>query len=99
MQKAPPKFSPQEDATILRLRAQSVRWTEVAKAIHRAPNAVRVHGYALLGQTPPGRAPCIRASVRPIIIADDREPLPAGHPASWGAITAGTTLEGSAYAF
>ena len=29
--------------------------------------------------------------------ADDRPALAAGHPASWGAITAGTVLEGTAY--
>lgn len=27
----------------------------------------------------------------------DREPLPAGHPATWDAITAGTVLEGEVY--
>lgn len=26
-----------------------------------------------------------------------REPLPAGHPASWGALTSGTVLEGAPY--
>jgi hypothetical protein len=26
-----------------------------------------------------------------------REPLPAGHPLSWGLITAGTLLEGGRY--
>lgn len=27
----------------------------------------------------------------------EREPLPAGHPDSWGAITAGTLLDGTPY--
>jgi hypothetical protein len=29
---------------------------------------------------------------------DDRLPLPSGHPVSWGLLTLGTVLEGSAYA-
>ncbi len=29
---------------------------------------------------------------------DDRTTLPAGHPPSWGLLTAGTVLAGSAYA-
>ena len=29
---------------------------------------------------------------------DDRLPLPTGHPLSWGLLTLGTLLEGSAYA-
>jgi hypothetical protein len=29
---------------------------------------------------------------------DDRLPLPTGHPLSWGVLTLGTLLEGSAYA-
>lgn len=29
----------------------------------------------------------------------DRPALPAGHPDTWGAITRGTVLEGSAYPF
>jgi hypothetical protein len=29
---------------------------------------------------------------------DDRPPLPSGHPVSWGLLTLGTLLEGSAYA-
>ena len=29
---------------------------------------------------------------------DDRLPLPPGHPLSWGLLTLGTALEGSAYA-
>jgi hypothetical protein len=29
---------------------------------------------------------------------DDRLPLPPGHPTSWGLLTLGTVLDGSAYA-
>ncbi len=29
---------------------------------------------------------------------DERRPLPSGHPLSWGLLTLGTVLEGSAYA-
>jgi hypothetical protein len=32
-------------------------------------------------------------------LAPERPPLPAGHPASWGAITQGTLLEGAPYPF
>lgn len=30
---------------------------------------------------------------------DDRPPLPAGHPLTWGLITRGTTLEEAPYPF
>jgi len=30
---------------------------------------------------------------------DNRPPLPAGHPMSWGLINQGTTLESAAYPF
>lgn len=30
---------------------------------------------------------------------DDRPALPSGHPDTWGLITAGTCIEGSAYPF
>ncbi len=30
---------------------------------------------------------------------NDRGPLPAGHPLSWGAINAGTVLDGAGYPF
>ena len=30
---------------------------------------------------------------------DDRLPLPPGHPTTWGLLTAGTSLEGSAYVY
>ncbi|MBW4024959.1 MAG: hypothetical protein HIU92_17820 [Proteobacteria bacterium] len=32
------------------------------------------------------------------LLRDDRIALPAGHPISWGLLTAGTVLEGSAFA-
>jgi hypothetical protein len=44
---------------------------------------------------------CSRTTRRFFVIGrpghDDRQPLPAGHPVSWGAITKGTVLEGTAY--
>lgn len=34
-----------------------------------------------------------------IDVSDERLPLPPGSPISWGAITAGTVLEGAAYVY
>lgn len=67
--------------------AQAPRW-------RRGPAAGREYG------CPKGRAITSDhpAEDEPgVASADEREPLPPGHPVSWGALTAGTLLEGVPY--
>jgi hypothetical protein len=43
-------------------------------------------------------AELVRPVSLPTVAKDERLPLPSGHPVSWGLLTRGTLLEGSAYA-
>lgn len=46
----------------------------------------------------PAQHRAILAELDAVAPDPERPPLPAGHPTSWGAINAGTVLEGSRYA-
>ena len=77
------------DTRIRRMRAEGASWDTIAAQL-------LVSRWSAIER---GRAIGARAPLRPPAPAADpaREALPAGHPDSWGAITAGTLLDGSAY--
>ena len=79
-----------QDTQIRRLRAEGVAWDTVAAILGLARWTVIDRGRRIGAFRPP------RQSVPP---QDDlaRDPLPAGHPRSWGVLTAGTVLEGTPY--
>lgn len=93
---APPKktiVTPEADATIHRMRAQGTTWAKIAAAIGCSQFMAIQRGKQIGAYTE-------RAAPPPppeMIEHNAREPLPAGHPLSWTAITAGTTLEGARY--
>ena len=79
-----------QDTQIRRLRTEGASWDVVALAL------------SLARWTVIERARAIGAERRPlnaITVLDeaDREPLPAGHAETWGAINRGTTLEDVAF--
>jgi len=82
------------DSRLVRLRDEgaSIRSLAIAFGLSRTAIAVRA---GRLGLALPTKPP-VPAIIGP---APDlaRDPLPAGHPISWGLITAGTALEGAAY--
>jgi hypothetical protein len=88
------------DQRLIRLRQEGKSFRFMAKAfgLGRTTITERVRRLGLDIPATPGpqpRAPQPRASQPE---ADDaRAPLAAGHPISWGLITAGTCLEGSPY--
>ena len=81
-----------QDAQIRRLRAEGATWDMIAAALH-VTRWTAIERGRRIGAQPPLRK--LGGSPKP----DDpaRDPLPAGHPSSWGAITAGTALEGAPY--
>lgn len=78
------------DTRIRRRRAEGASWETIAAELSLAPREVMERG---------GRIGVREVSAAPPSGSEDpaREPLPAGHPASWDAINAGTVLEGEPY--
>jgi hypothetical protein len=79
-----------QDTTLRRLRAEGETWEAIAAALGVARFTAIERGRRIGAPRPaPG----------PRIIREDpnREPLPAGHPRAWGALVAGTVLDGETY--
>ncbi|HET6183792.1 MAG TPA: AsnC family protein [Acetobacteraceae bacterium] len=79
------------DHRLRRLRSEGRDWEEIARALGRSRAAIIE------------RARRIGATARPCAPDPDsaqpevREPLPAGHPDTWGALIKGTPLDGLPY--
>ena len=80
------------DAKLLGLRASGAAWGDIAREFETGRYTVVERGRRLGARKTP--------RARPVVLEDrDRPPRPAGHPDSWGLITAGTVLEGQAYPY
>jgi hypothetical protein len=79
-----------QDTQLRRLRAEGATWDVIAAILGMTRWATIERGRRIGARLPP-----------PDFVPppDDplREPLPAGHPRSWDAITAGTVLENTRY--
>jgi hypothetical protein len=82
------------DNQLRRLRAEGATWDTIAAALRLSRSAVIEHGRRIGAQRP---RPKVAMAVVRELLDPGREPLPAGHPVTWGAITAGTLLAGSRY--
>ncbi|MBV9537429.1 MAG: AsnC family protein [Acidisphaera sp.] len=97
------QWSPSMDETIISARDARVSWDDIARAFGVSRNSVVTRGRQLgFGRTPlpfgPPRPPrATRPKRQKPPSFTDRPPLPAGHPVSWDAITAGTALAGRRY--
>jgi hypothetical protein len=69
-------------------------WTHIGRAINRHPNTVRDRAVVLGLHAGRDRLSGHARATAKIV---NSEPLPAGHPVSWGAVTAGTMLEGEGF--
>jgi hypothetical protein len=80
-----------QDNQIRRLCAEGASWDKIAAILGFTRWTVIERGHRIGASRP------LRAVVPP---PEDpaRDPLPAGHPRSWGVITAGTLLENAPYA-
>lgn len=79
-----------QDTQLRRLRAEGATWDGIAAVLGMTRWAVMDRGRRIGARRPP-----------PDFIAapEDaaREPLPAGHPRSWGPLIEGSVLEGTPY--
>ena len=83
-------WSPGQDATIKRLRAEGVTWDRIAAAVCVSRFAVIERGRRIGAARP---SPELKSPPEDT----ERPPLPPGHPSSWQALIGGTVLEGSDY--
>jgi hypothetical protein len=79
-----------QDARLRRLRAEGADWDHIAAllALSRCA-AIERAGRIGACRPPPDFVPPAEDP--------ERDPLPAGHPSAWGAITEGTLLAGMPY--
>ncbi len=79
-----------QDTQIRRLRAEGAAWDAIAALLGLTRWSVIERGRRIGARPPP-------PDTTPRPEDPDREPLPAGHPVSWNALTAGTVLDGTPY--
>jgi hypothetical protein len=75
-----------QDTQIRRLRTEGASWDVISLALGLARWTVIERARAIDVERPPANAVAVMDQ-------SDREPLPAGHSDSWGAINRGTSLE------
>ena len=75
-----------QDAQIRRLRTEGASWDVIALVLGLARWTVIERARVIGAERPPANAVAV-------LDESDREPLPAGHAQSWGAINRGTSLE------
>jgi hypothetical protein len=83
-------WTPGQDAMIRRLRAEGATWDAIAMALLVSRFTVIERGRRIGARRPP-------PDFKPPPPDMSRPPLPAGHPQTWEALTAGTVLEGTDY--
>jgi hypothetical protein len=92
------EWRPDQDATIRRMAGAGAPHEAIARAVGVsrwcARDRMDALGIAIDSKTGPRRKE-VQMPDQPMI--PWRDPLPAGHPISWTALTAGTCLDGSAY--
>jgi len=88
------RWTEQSDTLIRDLRDRGHSWDAIATALGTS-RWTAIERAKLLGAHLPLPAPP-RAPRAPDL---GREPLPAGHPLTWGALVAGTLLDGAAYPY
>ncbi len=88
------KWTETMDATLRERRASGANWTEVGAALGIGREAARERGRRI-------GAPAMVRPPRPKWdeALQNRPPLPAGHPISWGLLIDGTCIEGSPYPY
>ena len=86
-------WTPTLDGKLLSLRAAGAAWADIALELGLGRYTVVERGRRLGAR----RAPRTRSLM--VVEDRDRPPRAAGHPDSWGLITAGTVLEGQAYPY
>lgn len=73
-------WTPEADALILRMRVERASWDKIGACLGLSHWTIVERGRVINAELGPAPEPEI------IIARPDRDPLPAGHPTSWGAI-------------
>ena len=89
-------WAPAEDRVVRRLRATGMIWSEIGKAIGRDGACCR-HRLLRVLREPDLMPRKPQAPAHEPARSMESAPLPPGHPSTWGLLTAGTVLDGSAY--
>ena len=84
-------WSAARDHRLRLMRLEGESWEEIEATLAVSQEAARARADRIGALAP------IRGST--IAMDPDREPLPAGHPRSWGILTEGTWLAGTRYPF
>lgn len=79
-----------QDARIRRLRAEGATWEAIAEDLGLTRWIVIERGRRIKARLPP-------PEFVPVLDSPGRDPLPAGHPRTWGAMNAGTALANTPY--
>ncbi len=79
-----------QDARIKRLRAEGASWETIAQDLGLTRWVVIERGRRIRARLPP-------PEFVPVLDDPGREPLPAGHVRTWGAMNAGTSLSREVY--
>ena len=84
-------WNARSDASLARLRKRGFTWETIGFAFGLSRSAVIRRGMLIGLRQPPASRP------DPELTNPGRDPLRAGHPLSWGILTAGTLLENAPY--
>ena len=79
-----------QDTRIRRMRAEGTDWATIAAAFGVHWTTVRDRGHRIGARLPP-------PEYQPPAADKNRPSLAAGHPDTWGLLTAGTVLAGAPY--
>ncbi len=86
------QWTPELDGRLRQFRSGGMTWDGIARAMELGRNTVLERGRKI-GARRDKPQPRAQAEAR------DRPARQAGHPETWGLITAGTLLEGEAYPY
>ena len=86
-------WTPELDERLRGLREAGVTWDEIARSLGLGRNTVLERGRKIGARRLRLRPPPVQEEAR------DRPSRQAGHPVTWGLLTAGTVLEGEAYPY
>jgi hypothetical protein len=86
------KWSPEMDQRLTALRGSGESWDAIALTLGLTRWTTIERGRRLGARRPPPKP-------QPPAEDPNRPPLPAGHPQTWGLLTAGTLLDGAPYPF
>lgn len=79
------------DSLLTRLRAECATWEVISDQLH-LPISTCMDRARTIG----AKRPMVISFVKEDV-SDARQPLPPGHPTTWGLLTRGTVLEGVRY--